>query len=599
LPDYEPPSGAPASLSADDVRILAKELRAVHSPRNQEYAESRDLYEAKHWGTTANPLPDGKRYTLTLNYIRPTVDKTVQLLLGTMPGIQVFPPGVDQLARNVAESEEALIYATWDVNDAPLVFRRVAHNMALLRRGLIYYWWDATAKRVRFRSVAPDNFYPLYDGEEIVECILVSRRSTRVLKRNYPKLADNIVPDNQGDDVFDEGRWMRMVGGMADVLGDAGGTSTRSGNSDLAGQTTVLDWYDKYGNWVRVMGDATHSQKLGYGIDAVPFIEFPNKLPGDEREPSNEVDDIVDLVLYLDILLSQQADIIKKYANPTIIDQATGQDPQTIKRTVQADGGVLPVKRDGDLHFLNWEGTAPDIGQQFDRVLAAVYDLSGKPPSAYGQLLSQQSGTATNVSQNPVTAIIEEKQSIFGHGLVKLNEAVLRLFEKFMKGEQIEVRAGAMKIPGNSASWRYFDVKIKGEEIGGWYKSRIKWPSKFRTDDPVLVQNELAKSKGDAENPPAQSLYTTMENLGVEDPEAEIDRIQQQLEDPRLHPGRMTAAIQAGQALTGNALPAPMAGLDPAIGAAQAAPAIPPAQVNANTSAAGLPAGDAMTNQGY
>jgi hypothetical protein len=43
--------------------------------------------------------------------------------------------------------------------------------------------------------------------------------------------------------------------------------------------------------------------------------------------------------------------------------------------------------------------------------------------------------------------------------------------------------------------------------------------------------------------------------MGVEDVEAEIDRIGLQLEDPRFHPDRMTAATDAMATLGGQALP--------------------------------------------
>ncbi|HEY0663264.1 MAG TPA: phage portal protein, partial [Thiobacillaceae bacterium] len=499
MPDYESGAGAPAALTKEEVRTLYNELRGAASGRNSEYAQARDRYQGKHWGDADNPTPDGRRYTLTLNYIRPTVNKTVQLLLGQMPGIQVMPPGVDEGARRLAESEEALLYKTWDVNEAAKVFRRVAHNRALLRRGLIYYWWDAAGKRVGFRSVAPDNFYPVYDGEEIVECIIVSRRLTRSLQRMYPKLAGQIVADNQGDDVFDESRWQRVVNGQADILdqGGASGDTIRS----LAGQTTVLDWFDKYGNHVRLMGEAMHKQNLGYGMNRVPVIEFPNSLPGDEREPHAEIDDVMTLNLYLDQLISQQADIIRRYANPTIIDKQSGQSAQQIRQTVQGDGGVLPIKRDGDILLLNWDGTPPDIANQYARVMTAIYDLSGKPATAYGQLMSNQSGVATNMALSPATLTTEEAMSLFGLGLIQLNEAILVLNERFMKGQQIEIRIAAQG--GRSTSVQYYDVTITGDEIGGWYKNRIKWPSALRTDDPIYVQNELAKMKGDGSNPPA------------------------------------------------------------------------------------------------
>lgn len=562
MPDYETSAGAPDPLSADEVRSLYRELQAVSSGRNSEYALARDRYRGKHWGDEFNPNPDGKRYTLVLNYIRPTVNKTVQLLLGQMPGIQVMPPGTDEVARRAAEGMEALLYATWDVNEAAKVFRRVAHNRALLRRGLVYYWWDAANKRVRFRSVAPDNFYPVYDGEEMVECVIVSRRLTRALQRQYPKLADKIVPDDDGDDVFDEARWSREVAGQTDILDPAGSTTSNIRNP-ISGHTTVIDWFDRWGNWRRVMGPADHRQRLDYGMNAVPVIEFPNSLPGDEREPHSEIEDIVELNLYLDQLVSQQGDIIRRYSNPTIIDKQSGQSAQQIRQTIQGDGGVLPIRRDGDIELLNWDGTAPDIANQYARVMQAIYDLSGKPASSYGQLLSNQSGVATNMALSPATLTTEEHQSLFGLGLIQLNECILRMNQKYMAGQQIEIRT-SVRSRSAGDSWRFYDIKITGDDIGGWTKNRIKWPSALRTDDPIYVQNELTKAKGDAENPPAQSLYTTMEKLGIEDVEAEIDRIKTQLEDPRLHPGRLEAAIQAATAFQGSQVAPGVSGLDPA-----------------------------------
>ena len=559
--------GSPDPLTGPQLRELLHELRATNAGRNGEYADARNLYFGHHWGMPGLPRPEQVGvYTLVANYVRPTVDKTVQLLFGQMPGIQVMPPGTDEGASRLAEAEEALLYATWDRNEADLVFRRVAHNMSLLRRGLIYYWWDATRNIVRFRSISPSNFYPVYDGEEIVECVFVSRRLTRSLRAAYPKLRDKIVPDDDGDDVFDEGRWTRVVNGQLDGLSEDS-MSRKSHSDPLSGQTTVIDWYDKFGNWVRVMGEATYSQKLGYGTGRVPVVEFVNSIPGDETEPVNDIDPIADLNLYLDSLLSQAGNVIKRYSNPTVIDESSGQSVQDIRQAIQADGGIIPVRRNGSIRLLNWEGQPPDIQAQFQRVMSAIYDLSGKPPTAYGQIMSNQSGVATNMSLSPATTTTEEKQGIVGAALMQLNEAILRLNEKFMGGQEIEVRASAAQRPGTQ-SWRFYDIKIMGDEIGGWYKNRIKWPSALRTDDPIYVQNELAKSKADASNPPAQSMYTTMENLGVEDVEAEMDRIAKELEDPRLHPERLQAAIQAAQSMQESQIPAPMAGLDPAIAGA-------------------------------
>jgi len=268
-----------------------------------------------------------------------------------------------------------------------------------------------------------------------------------------------------------------------------------------------------------------------------------------------------------------------------VVAKKTGQSVQDIRNAVQADGGVLPILEDGDVSLLNWQGTAPDIEAQYQRIMTAIYDLSGKPPTAYGQVMSNQSGVATNMSLSPATTTTEEKQGIFGLGLVQLNMAILQLNEKFMAGVPIDIRAGAPKRPGVRTS-RFYRAQMVGSDIDGWYKNRIKWPSALRTDDPVYVQSELNKASGDASNPPKQSLYTTLENLGIEDVEAEMDRIARQLEDPRLHPERLQAAIQAATAMQGSMLPEPMADLDPSVAAANGA-----ADMDAALTASGSPAG--------
>jgi hypothetical protein len=538
------------SLSAVEVRELYRDLLAQYSARNAEYHVARERYNGRHWDPETNPEPNG-RYSLTANYIRPTVDKSVEALVGTLPGIQVMPPGVDELARRIAEAEEALLYATWDVNDAELVFRRVAHNMVLLRRGLIYYWWDPTCMRVKFRSFAPDNYFPIYDGEDTVECVLVSRRNTRELQRLYPSLKTQITPDEDSTGMLNEGRQLPYLPEMGES--DASGII----RTPIGGQTTVIDWYDRHGNWVRLMGDAEHSLNLAYGTGRVPIIEFNNNIFGDEREPRNDVDDIIELNQYLDQLISQQADVIRKYSNPTVVDYGSGQSPDAVKRIIQnPEGGVLPARKDARLEYLNWTGTPADFETQYQRVMSTIFDLSGKPASSYGQTMTNQSGVVTNLSLNPVTTNNAAKESLMGSAITKLNEDILRLYEKFSAGEVIEVRGMKPKRAGLT-SQVYYEIGIKGKDISGWYKNRVKWPSALRTDDPVYVQNELAKMASD---PPVQSIYTTLENLGVEDVEAELDRVKTQLEDPRFHPDRLSGAIEAANALQGTELPADMGG---------------------------------------
>lgn len=552
-------------MSEDQYRTVIDfyvKAKAKHSARNAEYDLARQRYHGVMWDSVTNPEP-ADRYSLNLNYLKPFVDKSVQLLVGRMPAIQVMPNGTDEVARRQAEAEEGVLYSTWDMNDAQKVFYDAAWNCFVLRRGIVYYWWDPKEKRVRFKNCIPDNFYPEYDGETVARAVYVHRRLTSVLKKENPKVAD-LIRDDTGMD-------------LAQIYGV---DQSRMGGPDY---TSVIDYYEADGTFIRVMGDAVISYNLGYPVEEVPFIEFPCFLVGGELEPINLFDQIVELNQYLCQLVSQKADIIKKYSNPTIVDYGSGQQAEAIRRAVQADGSVIPAKIGSEIKLLTWDGDTPGIDEQMTFVLDALFDLAGKPRSAFGQTITNQSGVVTNLALTPTLQSNEYHETIWGQRLSTLNERLLQLWEKFAGGENLSYR-GHVPAGRNNASLKYRATSMMGSEINGWYKNRIKWPSAIRTDDPAYVQNDLSQLTSD---PPAISLYTSLENRGVEDVEAEIDRINQQLMDPRMHPDRMQASMDAAAGA--------MESYVPPIGGSEMGGAADPAALDQALMASAVPNKDAIT----
>ncbi len=570
----------------EDLSDLWEGLRRAWAGRNQEYSASRAVYFGEHWNNEDNPPPKN-RYSITANYTESVADKDVQILMGVLPGLQVMPPGADEGARAFAERLEGLLYGNYEYNEAHKVFLKVAWNSVVVRRGLIYYYWDPKKQHVCWKSCSPDNFYPVYDGEEVVEAIYVSRRLTRSLKADYPHLRDQITSDDGIDFVWDtSGEWAQVSGGVTDAMGDAGSmTSGPAGGRDMMlGYTTVLDYYNNEGEWVRMMGNAEHRQRLGYPVKEVPFIEFPNTVQGDEHEPRNSIDKISELNLYLDQLLSQRADVIKKWSNPPIIDAGSGVDPAKIKTTLGGDGGIIPINRNGDIRMLLWQGTMPEISEQITEVKDTMYDLSGKPRSAYGQTVTNQSGVMTNLALTPTLQSNELRETLWGAAMVTLNKRILQLYEEFASNRDIAfkgVRAG--KTPKSS---RFFEVSIKGKEIEGWYESRIKWPSAVRTDDPAFVQMELSKLQS---KPQAQSIYDTLENLGVEDVESHIDRIRAEHEDPRIHPEILQQTIDSLTTLGQSVMPPDMEAAGAALAGVQGSEGTSEADYNQGMIASGMP----------
>jgi hypothetical protein len=162
----------------------------------------------------------------------------------------------------------------------------------------------------------------------------------------------------------------------------------------------------------------------------------------------------------------------------------------------------------------------------------------------------------TNLSLTPTVKATQARETLFGIGLSLLNADTLRIYEKFLKGEK--VRLQGVRFGRTPYQLRTFDHEVSGTDVNGWYENRMKWPSALRIDDPVYVQTELSKMTSD---PPAQSVYDTLENLGIDDVEAHLDRIAMQLEDPRFHPDRLDSAVSAAGALGEMELPTDLEGL--------------------------------------
>lgn len=548
-------SAGSAAPDAQFILELAHELRTQWADRNSDYLKARNAYRGDHWEGLGLPRPHN-RYSLTANYLAPFADKDVQLIMGEVPAIMVPPPTADDEGRRFAERLEGLLYGSWTLNDSARVFLNAAWHASVLRRGILYYWWDPGAGHVRFKSCVPENFYPVYDGDDIHEAIHVQRRLTRSLRAAYPQYSEDIVPDDGGFSYAQQALPVsQVVGGITDALSldvDVVGALRAETPSSY---TTVLDYYNRDGWWVRIMGRAVHSQNLDYGVSEVPFIDIPNSVSGDEREPRSSIEELVELNQYYNQLLSQKADIIRKYSNPPILDYGSGQDPAKMQQIISGDGGVIPARSGSNIEMLAFP-PGPDIEGQMVEVRDVMFDLSGKPRSSFGQTVTNQSGVVTNLTLTPTLQSNEVRQSIWSGALERLNERILMLYERFSKGQEIHFRGLRTVVRGASRKVSPFEVTITGGEISGWYSNRIKWPSVIRVDDPVYVDTQLKMLQA---QPQAMSLFDFMENVGVERVESAIDRIRAEREDPRIHPEVLSETVSSLSGLSG------MAGVGPSL----------------------------------
>jgi len=547
---------AQPSIDRQYVEDLYDELRRMWAQRNGEYLLSRNAYIGDQYEGLGNPKPGRNRYGLTINYTKPIADKDVQLLMGEMPSLMVKPPSAEQSGRSLAEQLEGILYGNWELNQAHIQLLNCAFHSVVLRRGILYLWWDPDDKHVMWKSCIPENFYPAYDGDEIYECIYVSRRLTRALKREYPQYSADIAGDDNSDIGMPNQALpvSEVMGGVTDALslGDEARMQTDDRPEGLTGYTTVIDYYNKDGEWVRLMGNATHYQRLDLPFKGVPFREINNSISGDEREPINSIDQVVELNQYYNELFSQKADIIAKTADPPVVDRGSGVQPAKLQSHLSGGGAVIPIRPEGGLEYLVWpQGSLPDIEGHLEETLNAMHDLSGKPRSAFGQTITNQSGVVTNLTLTPTLQSNELRQTIWGAELSTLNTWILMTYEDKSNGVEIMFPGGRVfrrRFKGAATVEFPLQVKMKGSDISGWYRNSIKWPSAIRIDDPVYLDGVMKQLQS---SPQTISLFDAHEMLGHEDSEAMTDRIAAEHEDPRIHPEILEQTVASMQGLAG------------------------------------------------
>lgn len=298
-----------------------------------------------------------------------------------------------------------------------------------------------------------------------------------------------------------------------------------------------------------------------YGF--VPTVIIPNIGPYNKVFGWADFEFIRALQHYMSALFSREADVIRNVANGAMLETNTGQDPSAIRKALDT-GGIIPSKREGKLEPIdapempNFEALHSDRGMEFFKMLGFAPDAAwGKPGSA--------SGTDRGMQLQPLMEYTAMKQQNWSQGLQRLFGYALRLVETQMvsttkyRGSKGS-RGGRTKpfslILGPNLDATQMPIGKQDELTGelmtlslprnpkelfdGEYDARFVWHNRIDPNDPAFVTSELSKfTQG------AQSLETTLENLGVEAPEDEMRRIEKEADRfPWINSG-MVALLRA------------------------------------------------------
>jgi hypothetical protein len=322
-----------------------------------------------------------------------------------------------------------------------------------------------------------------------------------------------------------------------------------------------------------------------YGF--VPYVIIPNIGPEREIWGWADYEFIRPLTAYISALFSREADILRAVANGTYVENGTGQNVQVIKKTL-AEGGVIPSKRDGKLEPVQ----PPDVPNfevnHAERAMEMFKMLGFVPDAAWGNGFSG-SATDRGLMLQPLVEFTAMKQMNWEAGLGRLFSMAFQMIEKKQVGKakftgsrinsfgkrkafSTSLTAGAApeEVPNPALEAGFasedpgagFDVaemislpRDPAQLFDKEYEVRFTWNNRIDPDDPAYALGETNKFTAGV-----QSLERTMERLGVEAPEDEMQRMEDEAERfPWINQGLIQlirAQISAGAQGSGGGQPA-------------------------------------------
>jgi hypothetical protein len=209
------------------------------------------------------------------------------------------------------------------------------------------------------------------------------------------------------------------------------------------------------------------------------------------------------------------------------------QDPATMRLGA---GVVIPIGEEEELEALKLQGDTITAENHTDRIMQSIKDLSFLGDAGFGNLIAGMSGEGFSIALNPLQQIVELKLPQRRDTLSSICAFLLQCFEE--KAAKDASFRGYVK----TAFEHYALTELTPDDIKGQYRADIVYGNMLPRDDFLFAQNELYKLKAGG-----QSLRTTLDKIGFDDPDAELERMIEEFNDPVLNPERVLATAQAKQ----------------------------------------------------
>lgn len=442
-------------------------LKSRFSARNTNVGKMRDYYQ----GEKLIAELEGEGLKLVVNEVSRIIDTYVDFM--AIPAdFQVPPPYESDEARGLADKIEKLLYSQWNRNSQGILTQEM--NFNLISFGVTPIYIHPATKvdidlgtYIRIIVPRPENAYFVPDGVRrfsYSEVFYIEKKINIEIKREF-KVAEYLGSD------YDE--------------------------------TEVIYYWNK--NWyaVIVKEKIVKSVKHNWGI--VPWVYIPNRAYPLDITSKGETDNAVALVKYMNELLSDLADIVNYYANPTVIGVGTG-----MSRSDWQMGGFNEIRTGGDVKFLEWAGRSQiELKDMLREIRGFIEEQTGN--ASMPQSTGARGAKQVMAMMMPFDVRLNSKRLIEAEALSVLNRYMLQIIEKTYGSDELFIR-GTKK--GQSFSMHFTPKQIKS-----YYDNNIVWsPGPIDYTQRVVRALQLVGAG-------LMSKYTGREMLGISSPKDEAKRV--------------------------------------------------------------------------
>lgn len=277
------------------------------------------------------------------------------------------------------------------------------------------------------------------------------------------------------------------------------------------------------------------------GEGFIPYVVIENISHAGTRTGEADIAQIRELNQELNYVISRKAHVVGRWLKPTLVWEGAPSNYMEILTATVGGGGAIPTRIGSRLSFLSYERTLDSVLEYEQTLRKAILETAGMSEIALQGTVSGSinTGPALEAQFQPVLSTVEKKRKKWEAGLKQLFAMLLNVQEDIGNSKAL----GQAVVHEQQRSQENPDgdlVELSGKDIAGLRQVSISWPGVLPKDDIAASRLEMDKaSQG------IQSIYTTLEKLGIEYPQDEIARIRFENNDPSLRGSQVAEQLRA------------------------------------------------------